>query len=138
MLFNIIKVIHIISIVSWMAALLYLPRIFVYHSNPQILKETSSTFKIMEKRLYWYICTPAAYATWITGLILTFYIGVEMWLLLKIGFVFILTIYHFICGRWLASFADDSNSNSEKFYRFVNEIPTILLIIIIILVVFKF
>ncbi len=99
MLFNIIKVIHIISIVSWMAALLYLPRIFVYHSNPQILKETSSTFKIMEKRLYWYICTPAAYATWITGLILTFYIGVEMWLLLKIGFVFILTIYHFLYFR---------------------------------------
>ena len=138
MLFNIIKVIHIISIVSWMAALLYLPRIFVYHSNPQILKETSSIFKVMEKRLYWYICTPAAYATWITGLMLTYYIGAEIWLLLKIVFVFILTIYHFICGRWLASFANDSNSNSEKFYRFMNEVPTVLLIIIVILVVFKF
>ena len=138
MLFNIIKVIHILSIISWMAALLYLPRIFVYHAKPKILAETSATFKIMEKRLYWYICTPTAYATWITGLILTYYIGLEIWLLLKIFFVFLLTIYHFICARWLASFADDNNLHSEKFYRLMNEAPTVLLIIIVILVVFRF
>jgi len=138
MLFNIIKIIHIISIISWMAALLYLPRIFVYHANSNIIQETSNTFKIMERRLYWYICTPAAYAAWITGISLSYFVGLEIWLLLKVFFVFILTIYHFLCGRWLASFADNNNLHSERFYRFVNEIPTLLLIIIVILVVLKF
>ena len=138
MIFNIIKVIHIVSVISWMAGLLYLPRLFVYHANSKIIDETSNTFKIMERRLYWYICSPAAYASWISGLILTYYTGLEMWIMLKILFVFALTIYHFICGRWLANFANNNNSRSEKFYRFVNEIPTVLLIIIIILVVFKF
>ena len=137
MIFNIIKVIHILSVISWMAGLLYLPRIFVYHANFKITDETSNTFKIMEKRLYWYICTPAAYASWITGLILAYYIGFEIWVFLKILFVFVLTIYHFVCARWLANFASNNNSHSEKFYRFANEIPTLLLIIIIILVVFR-
>ena len=138
MVYNIIKVFHILSIVSWMAALLYLPRIFVYHADPQILDDTSLTFKKMERRLYWYICTPAAYASWISGMVLFYYIGLEVWLLLKIIAVFVLTIYHFICGRWLANFSDNNNFHSEKFFRFVNEIPTVLLIIIVILVVFKF
>ena len=121
-----------------MAGLLYLPRIYVYHANPKIMNETSDTFKVMERRLYWYICTPAMYASWITGLILTYYIGIEIWLLFKISFVFLLTIYHFVAGRWLVSFANNMNTHSEKFYRFVNEVPTALLIIIIIAVVFKF
>ena len=137
MIFNIIKVIHIVSVISWMAGLLYLPRLFVYHANSKIIDETSNTFKIMERRLYWYICSPAAYASWISGLILTYYTGLEMWIMLKILFVFALTIYHFVCARWLANFASNNNSHSEKFYRFANEIPTLLLIIIIILVVFR-
>ena len=138
MIFNIIKIIHIISIISWMAALLYLPRIFVYHANPKITDETSNTFKIMERRLYWYICTPAALSSWVTGLLLSYYSGFEIWLFFKIIFVFILSIYHFVCGKWLKIFAKNNNSHSEKYYRLVNEIPTILLIIIIVLVVFKF
>tara|TARA_Y100000741_G_scaffold347924_1_gene315667 strand:+ start:1086 stop:1502 length:417 start_codon:yes stop_codon:yes gene_type:complete len=138
MIFNIIKVIHIISIISWMAGLLYLPRIFVYHSNPKIIDETSKTFKIMERRLYWYICSPSMYVAWFSGLFLATYIGLEIWLLFKILFVLLLTLYHFFCGRWLNSFAENKNFHSHKFYRAVNEIPTILLIIIIILVVFKF
>tara|TARA_Y100000590_G_C15331624_1_gene867904 strand:- start:215 stop:631 length:417 start_codon:yes stop_codon:yes gene_type:complete len=138
MLFNIIKIIHILSIISWMAALLYLPRIFVYHANPKITDKTSNTFKIMEKRLYWYICTPAALSSWVTGFLLSYYIGFEIWLFLKIIFVFILSIYHFVCGKWLKIFAENNNFHSEKYYRFANEIPTILLIIIIVLVVFKF
>ena len=138
MLFNIIKVIHILSIVSWMAALLYLPRIFVYHANSNIAEETSIAFKTMERRLYWFICTPAAYSSWITGFILSYYTGIALWLLLKILLVFILTVFHFVCGRWLANFADNNNLHSEKFYRFINEIPTVLLILIIIAVVFKF
>tara|TARA_Y100000590_G_scaffold86183_1_gene96495 strand:- start:6204 stop:6620 length:417 start_codon:yes stop_codon:yes gene_type:complete len=138
MIFNIFKVVHILSVISWMAGLLYLPRIFVYHANSKIIDETSNTFKTMERRLYWYICTPAAYASWISGLVLTYYIGLEIWIMLKILFVFGLTIYHFVCGRWLVNFANNNNFHSEKFYRVINEIPTILLIIIIILVVFKF
>ena len=138
MIFNIIKVIHIVSVISWMAGLLYLPRLFVYHANSKIIDETSNTFKIMERRLYWYICTPALNISWITGLFLTYYIGIEVWLMLKILFVFVLTLFHFVCGRWLAGFADNRNLHSDKFYRFVNEIPTIILIIVITLVVFKF
>lgn len=138
MIFNIVKVVHILSVISWMAGLLYLPRIFVYHANSKIIDETSNTFKTMERRLYWYICTPAAYFSWITGLILSYYTGIALWLLLKILLVFILTIYHFVCGRWLANFADNKNLHSEKFFRFINEIPTVLLILIIIAVVFKF
>ena len=121
-----------------MAALLYLPRIFVYHANPNIIKETSDTFKIMERRLYWYICTPAAIVTWITGLFLSYYLGLELWVLLKILFVFMLSVYHIICRKWLIAFAFNKNVNSEKFYRITNEIPAILLIFIIIFVVFKF
>lgn len=137
MIFNIIKVIHIVGVISWMAGLLYLPRLFVYHSNSKIIEATSDTFKIMEKRLYWYICTPAMYVSWVTGLVLTYYIGIELWLTLKIIFVIILTIFHFFCGKWLFGFANNNNLNSEKFYRFVNEIPTLILIFVIILVVFR-
>ena len=86
MLFNIIKTIHIFSVISWMAGLLYLPRIFVYHANPKILKETSETFKIMERRLYKFIMIPAAIITWFTGLMLIHYIGFDLWLILKIFF----------------------------------------------------
>ena len=132
------KSLHLIAIVSWMAGLLYLPRLFVYHANSKIADETSDTFKVMERRLYWYICTPALYISWITGLFLTYYIGIEVWLMLKILFVFVLTLFHFVCGRWLAGFADNRNLHSNKFYRFVNEIPTIIIIIVITLVVFKF
>ena len=138
MIFNIIKVIHIVSVISWMAGLLYLPRLFVYHANTKIVHETSNIFKLMERRLFWYICTPAMYASWITGLSLTYYLGLEIWLLLKLLFVFALTLFHFVCGRWVANFANNNNLYSEKFYRFVNEIPTVLLIVIIVLVVFKF
>jgi len=137
MIFNIIKIIHIVSVISWMAGLLYLPRLFVYHANAKITDETSDTFKIMERRLYWYICTPAMYIAWISGLFLSYYIGFEIWLLLKILFVFVLTLFHFVCGRWLASFANNNNLHSDRFYRYVNEIPTIILIIVITLVVFK-
>ena len=78
------KALHLIAVISWMAGLLYLPRIFVYHANPKITEETSNTFKIMERRLYRYICTPAAYAAWITVLVLTYYIGFEIWLLFTV------------------------------------------------------
>jgi len=137
MIFNIIKTIHIISVISWMAGLLYLPRIFVYHSDPLITKDTSSTFKIMEKKLFNYIMIPAAMLTWITGVSMIYYSGLQNWLTLKIIFVLALTVFHLYCGRWLNLFALDKNINSDKFFRIRNEFPTIIMIIIIITVVFK-
>ena len=137
MIFNIIKTIHIISVISWMAGLLYLPRIFVYHADPSITKDTSSTFKIMEKKLFNYIMIPAAMLTWITGISMIYYLGLQNWLILKIIFVLALTVFHLYCGRWLNLFALDKNINSDKFFRIRNEFPTIIMIIIIITVVFK-
>ena len=137
MIINLFKFIHIISVISWMAGLLYLPRIFVYHSEKNITKETSETFKIMEGRLYKYIMTPAAILTWISGLAMFHYFSFEIWLIFKILFVLALTIFHYYCGVWLNMFALDQNIHSSKFFRIRNEVPTVLLILIVILVVFK-
>ena len=137
MIFNIIKTIHIISVISWMAGLLYLPRIFVYHADPSITKDKSSTFKIMGKKLYNYIMIPAAMLTWITGISMIYYLGLQNWIILKIIFVLVLTVFHLYCGRWLNLFALDKNINSDKFFRIRNEFPTIIMILIIITVVFK-
>ena len=137
MIFNIIKTIHIISVISWMAGLLYLPRIFVYHADPSITKDTSSTFKIMEKKLFNYIMIPAAMLTWITGISMIYYLGLQNWIILKIIFVLVLTVFHLYCGRWLNLFALDKNINSDKFFRIRNEFPTIIMILVIITVVFK-
>ena len=120
-----------------MAGLLYLPRIFMYHADANIMKETSETFKIMEKKLFSIIMTPALIFTWVSGLSMTHYLGIDTWLIIKLLFVFLLTIYHFICRKWLRDFANDSNKIKPKFFRITNEIPAIFLITIIILVVFK-
>jgi putative membrane protein len=120
-----------------MAGLLYLPRIFVYHSDKDIKNETSETFKIMEKKLFNIIMMPAFIVTWISGLSMVHYIGFDTWLILKIFFVVLLTIYHFICRKWLLDFANDNNKIKSKFFRITNEIPAFILILIIILVVFK-
>ena len=137
MLFNIIKTIHIFSVIAWMAGLLYLPRIFVYHADKDIKNETSETFKIMEKKLFNIIMMPAFIVTWISGLSMVHYIGFDTWLILKIFFVVLLTIYHFICRKWLLDFANDNNKIKSKFFRITNEVPAFILILIIILVVFK-
>ena len=137
MIFSIIKSLHIISVISWMAGLLYLPRIFVYHADPLITKDTSSTFKIMERKLYQYVMTPAAILTWFTGLSMIHYFSFENWLILKIIFVLALTIFHLFCGKWLRLFAIDQNIYSAKYFRIRNEVPTIIMIFIIIFVVFK-
>ena len=138
------KSIHSIVVISWMAGLLYLPRIFVYHSEAvenNKSKDLMSTFKIMERRLFIYIMNPAMIASWIFGILLIYTIGVDnfgsLWLQLKLFFVIILTIYHFFLFRCLRKFAENNNSFSPKFYRIINEIPTILLISIIFIVVFK-
>ena len=135
------KSLHLISVISWMAGLLYLPRIFVYHSQNSSEKKTSEIFKIMERKLFFYIMTPAMILSWIFGVILIHSIGFQQlgqtWMILKIIFVVILTLYHLYLGRILAQFKIDQNVHSHKFYRLINEIPTLLLILIVFVVVFK-
>ena len=134
------KSLHLISVISWMAGLLYLPRIFVYHSenNNEII---SNVFKTMEKRLFYYIMTPAMILSWAFGLVLVHEIGFDqlanLWLQLKFILVSLLTIYHFYLGSMLIKFKLDQNIKTAKFYRYINEIPTLLLIFIVFIVVFK-
>ena len=138
------KSIHLIAVISWMAGLLYLPRIFVYHSDAVKNKKSEdlmSTFKVMERRLFIYIMNPAMIVSWIFGILLIHTIGIEnvglLWFQLKLIFVFVLTIYHFFLFQCLIKFTENNNSYTSKFYRFINEIPTVLLIAIILVVVFK-
>ena len=138
------KSIHLIAVISWMAGLLYLPRIFVYHSEgirDNKSEDLISTFKVMERRLFVYIMNPAMILSWIFGLLLIHTIGTDsfgsLWFQLKLIFVIILTIFHFFLFQCLRKFAENNNTFSSKFYRIINEIPTVLLIGIIIVVVFK-
>ena len=138
------KSIHLIAVISWMAGLLYLPRIFVYHSEAvqnNKSEDLKETFKVMERRLLVYIMNPAMIISWIFGVLLIHTIGMDnfgsLWLQLKLVFVIILTMYHFFLFQCLRKFAENDNSFSPKFYRFINEIPTVLLIAIILIVVFK-
>ena len=134
------KSLHLIAVISWMAGLLYLPRIFVYHSenNNGII---SSVFKTMERKLFYYIMTPAMAISWLFGLLLIHEIGFDqlanLWLQLKLTFVILLTVYHFYLGLLLNHFKLDQNKKTSKFYRYINEIPTLLLILIVFIVVFK-
>ena len=135
------KSLHLISVISWMAGLLYLPRIFVYHAENSDDRKISDVFKIMEKKLYFYIMTPAMILSWIFGLLLIHSIGFpqlgQTWMILKIIFVILLTLYHFYLGKTLNQFKFDQNTHSHKFYRLINEIPTILLILIVFVAIFK-
>ena len=135
------KSLHLISVISWMAGLLYLPRIFVYHAQNNSEPIISEVFKIMEKKLFFYIMTPAMILSWLFGLLLIHEIGFEqlgqIWMTLKLVFVVLLTIYHFYLGSILNQFKLNLNEHSHKFFRYINEIPTILLILIIFVVIFK-
>ena len=135
------KALHLIAVISWMAGLLYLPRIFVYHTENQEEKQINKVFKIMEFKLYNYIMMPAMILSWIFGLILIGSIGFEQlhstWLIIKLALVVVLTIYHFFLGNCLNKFKNDENKYSSRFFRIFNEIPTILLILIVFIVVFK-
>ena len=134
------KSLHLIAVISWMAGLLYLPRIFVYHSenNEEII---SNVFKIMERKLFYYIMTPAMIVSWLFVLVLIHEIGFQqlanLWLQLKLVLVILLTIYHFYLGLLLNRFKLDQNKKNSKYYRYINEIPTLLLILIVFIVVFK-
>ena len=137
-----IKAFHIIAVISWMAGMLYLPRLFVYHSNKNNTKEMNETFVQMEKRLFNYIMRPAMAATWVLGLILVFSsIGVyeltSVWFIAKLICVFVMTGLHEYFGLCRKALIKDNAKYSQKFFKYINEAPTVLLIIIVILVVVK-
>ena len=135
------KSLHLIAVISWMAGLLYLPRIFVYHADTLNNKDKYDTFLNMERRLFLYIMNPSMILSWIFGLLLLHSIGLsslkETWLIIKIILVLALTIYHFFLFSCHKRFSENINTHSSKFFRIINEVPTILLIFIIFVVVFK-
>jgi putative membrane protein len=135
------KSLHLVAVISWMAGLLYLPRIFVYHTENSDQKKTSEIFKVMERRLFNYIMMPAMILSWIFGILLIgnlgFHVFYELWVILKGILVLLLTHYHFYLGKCVRLFAIDQNTKTAKFFRIINEVPTILLILIVFIVVFK-
>ena len=135
------KSLHLIAVISWMAGLLYLPRIFVYHVENKEKKEATDIFEVMEKRLFYYIMSPAMIFTWIFGLILIYLNGIEifsqLWMQIKIVLVILLSAYNDYLGKCLISLKNNSNTRTSKFFRIINEIPTVMLIFIIFLVIFK-
>ena len=135
------KSLHLIAAISWIAGLLYLPRIFVYHVENKEKKEATDIFEVMEKKLFYYIMRPAMIFTWIFGLVLIYLNGLEifsqLWMQIKIVLVVLLSAYNDYLGRCLVSLKDHSNTRSSKFFRIINEVPTIILILIVYLVIFK-
>ncbi|MES2905762.1 MAG: protoporphyrinogen oxidase HemJ [Pseudomonadota bacterium] len=138
-MYELIKALHIISLISWMAGLLYLPRLFVYHCDAVPGSDMDRTFQTMERRLYRFIMTPAMVATWVFGLWLAIsYLGFSQgWLHAKLLLVFALSGLQGYFGGRIRAFAQGRNTKSKKFYKIINEIPTVLMIVIVILVVLK-
>ena len=139
-LYLLFKSLHLIAVISWMAGLLYLPRIFVYHSDAQHNSQ-KEVFKLMERRLYNYIMMPAMLLSWLFGVLLIHSLGfnvfLELWMQIKTTAVVILTYYHFSLGKYLNDFAIDNNQKTSRFFRIYNEIPTIILIVVIFVAIFK-
>jgi putative membrane protein len=134
-----LKALHIIAVIAWMAGMLYLPRLFVYHAAAKAGSEQSETFKLMERRLYEFIMMPAIIATWLFGIVLVllgqwFAAG---WFIAKFVLVIAMTIMHGLFGHWTHEFSVERNRHSAKFYRIVNEIPAVLLVLIVLLAVLK-
>ena len=139
-LYLLFKSLHLIAVISWMVGLLYLPRIFVYHSEATYDSQ-KEVFKVMERKLYNYIMMPAMLLSWLFGVLLIHSLGFtvfsELWMQIKIILVSILTFYHFLLGKYLNDFAIENNQKTSKFYRLINEVPTIILIVVVFVVVFK-
>ena len=139
-LYLLFKSLHLIAVISWMAGLLYLPRIFVYHSEAEDDSQRK-VFKVMERKLYNYIMMPAMLLSWLFGILLLYSLGFlvfkELWMQIKTLAIIILTYYHFTLGKYLNDFAIENNRKSSKFFRIYNEIPTIILIVVIFVVIFK-
>ena len=130
------------ALIAWMAGIFYLPRLFVYHVNAKPGSDTSETFKVMERKLLRVIMNPAMVATWIVGLIIIFGYNVvdiyhDLWLQLKVALATILSGYHYMLSIWQRDFEADRNNHSERFYRIINEVPTLLMIGIVLLVIIR-
>ena len=136
-IYNWVKILHISFVVAWMAGLLYLPRLFVYHKENENENKTVAIFKVMEKRLYFYIMNPAAVLVWFSGIYLGHVLGFETWLIVKIGIVSIMTAYHILLGIHLNDFKLDKQIRTSRYFRIINEIPFFLLFIILIMVIMK-
>jgi protoporphyrinogen IX oxidase len=137
-----VKAFHVIAVIAWMAGMFYLPRLYVYHTGAAPGSELSETLKVMENRLLRFIINPAMIASWLLGLILIFGFSViDMrtagWLHVKLTAVVLLTVLHILLAKWRKDFAADRNTRSAGFYRLINEVPTVLLIIIVIMVIVK-
>ena len=134
-----VKALHIISMVAWMAGMLYLPRLYVYHCDAERGSVQSETFKVMERRLLRAIINPAMIFAWIFGLLLAFDIGAwsEPWFHAKFALVLLMSLVHGAFARWRRQFAEDRNIHAARFYKIMNEVPTVLMIAIVILVVVK-
>lgn len=134
-----VKALHVISVIAWMAGLLYLPRLFVYHADAAQGSEPSETFKTMERRLLRAIMNPAMVATWVFGLWLLHLTGAwrEGWFIAKLALVIAMTGLHMALARWRRDFASDTNKRPARFYRIVNEVPTVIMIAVVVLAVVK-
>jgi putative membrane protein len=139
MLYLWIKALHVIAVISWMAALLYLPRLFVYHAEAEPGSKQSETFKVMERRLLRFIATPAMIVVWLTGLWMAWDAGLfaQGWLHGKLLLVLVLSAIHGLNAKWTKDFAADRNQRSARFYRMANEVPTLLMVGIVVLVIVK-
>lgn len=134
-----VKVCHIVSVISWMAATFYLPRLYVYHADSAVGSDQSETFKIMERRLLRGIMNPAMIATWVFGIWLMILLEAwqDGWFMAKFFLVLLLSAYHGSCVKWMKEFEQDERKRTSKFFRFVNEMPVVVMIFVVILVVVK-
>jgi protoporphyrinogen IX oxidase len=136
-----VKALHVISVIAWMAGMLYLPRLFVYHAMAETGSEQSETFKVMERRLYRGITTPAMIASWVFGLWLVFgFQAVDFsqgWVWLKAALVIVLSGVHGLFGRYRRAFAEDRNRHPTGFFRAINEVPTVIMIVVVIAVIVR-
>ena len=137
--YNLLKFFHIVFVTTWMAGLFYLPRLYVYHSKTSIKSREYKTFIVMEQKLMKYIMNPSMILTWLFGLLLVVNLETydQFWLKLKFVFVFFMSIFHMYCAKIRKSFENETNKKDEKFFRWINEVPTILFLIIVFLVVFQ-
>ena len=139
-LYLLFKSLHLVAVISWMAGLLYLPRIFVYHAEAEHDSQRD-VFKVMERKLYNYIMMPAMLLSWLFGILLIHSLGFsifsELWMQIKIVLVSILTVYHFLLRKYLNDFVANDNKKTSKYYRIINEEPTLILIVVVFVVVFK-
>ena len=139
-LYLLFKSLHLIAVISCMDGLLYLPRIFVYHSEAEA-RSQQTVFKVMERKLYNYIMMPAMLLSWLFGILLIHSLGFsvfsELWMQIKLIAVVVLTYYHFTLGKYLNDFAIDNNQKTSRFFRIYNEIPTLILVVVVFVVIFK-